>query len=128
MGIYDKITNDGVTHSGGCSVGISTRDPRGIYVGQQDPAYLDTVAREYVTLGSATLAPTALTYYKEEDPIVHDLTDGAGHGLLLATDQLYLTISSFNFTNPNYVSCKILFRYKTVSLTEYIGIVQSQQQ
>lgn len=71
-------------------------------------------------------------------PIDHDLTDGDGHGVLIATDAIQLLISA-RITNQatggsgNVVLdtatllCEMLYRYKTVSLTEYIGIVQSQE-
>jgi hypothetical protein len=56
-----------------------------------------------------------------------ELTDGAGHGLLLATDTIYLAMYSANkVTADNYV-VKLAYRWKEVSLVEYIGIVQSQQ-
>lgn len=73
-----------------------------------------------------------------EQPIEHDLTDGDGHGLLVATDAVTL-IHKFSFENNGPVGgpaltwdsvalgCEILYRYKTVSLTEFIGIVQSQE-
>lgn len=73
-------------------------------------------------------------------PIVNDLTDGAGHGILVATDQIYLIISGqiidFDsgaqypsaavFTSIAVVA-ELIYRFKEVTLTEYIGIVQSQQ-
>ena len=70
----------------------------------------------------------------------HDLTDGAGHGILIATDNLYLAAQSEGFdygvaiggtqvaaNNGFSVNCDILYRFKEVTLKEYIGIVQSQQ-
>jgi len=64
-----------------------------------------------------------------EFPIQIDLTDGAGHGMLVATDNLYLTIFAASATVPftGAVTCKCMYRFKKVSLQEYIGIVQSQQ-
>jgi hypothetical protein len=59
---------------------------------------------------------------------VLDLTDGAGHGLLIATDNIFMTVYSSNTGNANEVGCKILYRWKNVSVEEYIGIVQSQTQ
>ena len=56
-----------------------------------------------------------------------DLTDGAGHGMLVATDSIFLQCSSTTTGNSNVVSCKILYRFKKIGLTEYIGIVQQQQ-
>lgn len=61
-----------------------------------------------------------------ESPFVNDLTDGAGHGILIATDQLFLQIASNSTTIANEVAFKILYRWKNVPLSEYIGIVQSQ--
>lgn len=61
------------------------------------------------------------------DPIVVDLTDGAGHGILVATDNLFIGAITSGYTNPVNFQWKILYRWKTVSLPEYIGIVQGQQ-
>lgn len=58
---------------------------------------------------------------------VLDTTDDAGHGLLIATDQIYLYMLS-GFTGiANTGIARLLYRFKEVSLEEYIGIVQSQQ-
>lgn len=58
-----------------------------------------------------------------------DLTDQAGHGFLVATDNLFL--DSFTSgpagANMNTPICRIGYRFKLVTLTEYVGIVQSQQ-
>jgi len=59
-----------------------------------------------------------------------DCTDGAGNGVLVATDQMFFGIIQTGATNPltaGNVNCRILYRWKNVGLTEYIGIVQSQQ-
>lgn len=71
-------------------------------------------------------------------PIVHDLTDGDGHGILVATDDILVgnKVEMTNEAGPGAgnvtldsldVLCEILYRYKTVTLAEFIGIVQSQQ-
>lgn len=62
-------------------------------------------------------------------PHVLDLTDGAGHGVLVATDNLYLGTVATTLNNPTsgQVQVKLLYRFKKVALAEYIGIVQSQQ-
>lgn len=68
------------------------------------------------------------TYGYQEFPIIMlDLTDGAGHGILIATDQIFLQAISAGTGNTNTFQYKILYRWKRVSLAEYIGIVQSQQ-
>lgn len=56
-----------------------------------------------------------------------DLTDGAGHGYLIATDQIFVNVVSTTTSAANTVSYKIMYRWKNVGLAEYIGIVQSQQ-
>jgi len=63
-----------------------------------------------------------------QDVWTMDLTDGAGHGLLLATDRLFIqgTTVGYGVSVANF-DFKILYRFKTVGLLEYIGIVQSQQ-
>ena len=57
-----------------------------------------------------------------------DMTDAAGHGILIATDNLFFNVGTNNavasIISP---SCRISYRFKQVSLREYIGIVQSQQ-
>lgn len=65
-----------------------------------------------------------MCYY---DPTVIDLTDGAGHGVVLATDNIFLSVNSAGFAAASTVTAKLLYRFKEISLQEYIGIVQSQQ-
>lgn len=56
-----------------------------------------------------------------------DMTDSAGHGVLIASDNLYFGLLTANTTQANKMIFKIGYRMKAVSLVEYIGIVQSQQ-
>ena len=61
-------------------------------------------------------------------PLIQDLTDGAGHGVLIATDDINFGILGFSSnTIAMTFSVKILYRIKSVGLIEYLGIVQSQQ-
>jgi len=57
---------------------------------------------------------------------INDLTDKAGHGILLGADKIY-AFSYSNAVNAYEVDFRIYYRWKNVSLTEYIGIVQSTQ-
>lgn len=68
---------------------------------------------------------TSGQYYAQQ-PYMIDVTDGAGHGLLVATDSIFMQVNSA--TTGATVTCNahILYRWKNVSLAEYIGIVQSQ--
>jgi len=56
-----------------------------------------------------------------------DLTDQAGHGRLIASDTIFVGLMSTGTNAANNVVCKLWYRWKEVTLTEYIGIVQSQQ-
>lgn len=60
-------------------------------------------------------------------PQVADLTDGAGHGILVATDNIFVQAMTNNYNAAQTFNWKILYRFKKVDLVEYIGIVQSQQ-
>lgn len=62
-----------------------------------------------------------------EGPIIQDLSDGAGHGILIATDQIFLQIQSSSTSAAQAMKAKLLYRWKNVGLAEYIGVVQSQQ-
>lgn len=63
------------------------------------------------------------------DPYIEDLTDGAGNGILVATDTIFVGNIQTAATSPiNTVAMvRLLYRWKNVGLAEYIGIVQSQQ-
>lgn len=88
-----------------------------------DGSVLTSVRRNFFPSG--TPANELVT----DDPMTIDLTDGAGHGMLVATDNLYLGIIAATETEPydGVVNCKVLYRFKKVALQEYIGIVQAQQ-
>ncbi len=65
--------------------------------------------------------------YDSFEPFMIDMTDGAGHGFLIGTDNLFLAVSSASTSVANVATARILYRWKDVGLSEYIGIVQSQQ-
>lgn len=62
-----------------------------------------------------------------QEPWTDNLTDGAGHGYLVATDYIFAQVGSQNTNAAQFVDIKILYRWKNVGLQEYIGIVQGQQ-
>lgn len=90
-----------------------------------DGTVIDQITDQMVYWQPATA--TALISRPATMPIIHDMTDNAGHGIIVATDQLYLFFDTVGFSNAETVFCKIYYRFKEVSLEEYIGIVQSQQ-
>lgn len=96
----------------------------------------DFVQPFLLNITSNTFTPFAQT--SPTLPVEHDLTDGDGHGVLVATDAVNLLLrvqitNEFTSGGGNILLdsssclCEVLYRYKTVSLTEFIGIVQSQE-
>jgi len=83
-------------------------------------AVVKTIRNAFTAAGTGMLDDST-------DPVVVDLTDGAGHGILIATDNIFIQANTTNQTAANAFAFKILYRFKEVSLVEYIGIVQSQQ-
>lgn len=107
-------------------------------------AEVDSVVSGFLTTKSYTSSPTltdgpvidhvkrnvAITTSGQivvDNPIIHDLTDGAGHGMLIGTDNLYLSCGSSGTSLSNQITAMILYRWKNVGMQEYVGIVQSQQ-
>ena len=95
--------------------------PASIRAAVQDPRGIAHMFYQIIT------GATPNTFYKEGEYYI-DLTDNAGHGLLIATDNIYGYITTEQTTGANFeVVVNIEYRFKQVSLAEYIGIVQSQQ-
>lgn len=65
--------------------------------------------------------------YVADNPVIHDLTDNQGHGVLVASDNMYIQLQSSGTSSTNTTYVKCLYRWKDVSVQEYVGIVQSQQ-
>ena len=91
-------------------------------------------------IGIGEPAATFLPFDQSADllPVTHELHDGAGHGVLVATDAIYLSmvLDYFNESLPATgnatfdsasILCEIMYRYKKVQLSEFVGIVQSQE-
>lgn len=90
----------------------------------------------FVPSGGVTFSPQVQT--PQNQPVWHDLTDGDGHGVLIATDRVNIgyRLDFVNEANAGQgnsilessnVLFEMLYRYKTVTLAEFIGIVQSQE-
>lgn len=56
-----------------------------------------------------------------------ELTDGAGNGFLVASDTMTLRNSSSGTTAAQDITVKIWYRFVSVGMAEFVGIVQSQQ-
>ena len=78
-----------------------------------------------ISRGAFTAAGSYESTYSGDHQV--DCTDGAGHGVLVATDNLFFGANTVGFTGAATFNCKLLYRFKIIKLEEYIGIVQSQQ-
>lgn len=85
------------------------------------------IARLSTELTNAFTAAGTGMLQNRNDPSVWDFTDGAGHGILVATDNLFIVAGTVGQNAASFFTWKISYRFKRVSLVEYIGIVQSQQ-
>lgn len=89
----------------------------------QDPRSLSTFRRQWQNIGIPVSAVEwDLTEYD-------DLTDQAGHGILVGSDNVYLDVLSTatGYVQSGSIVARLFYRMKEVKLVEYIGIVQSQQ-
>ena len=111
--IIEEVVGRLTTFNGG-TTNIAFQEPRLIASVQSRRIGAFTAAGTYSTIQSAY-------------PVIQDLTDGAGHGILVATDSIFLQVQSTATSQSNVGICRIMYRFKNVSLAEYIGIVQSQQ-
>lgn len=83
--------------------------------------------------------PTILSYLQRNvptninapviEPTFFPTNDGAGHGVLVATDNLYLSyvVQGAVPSTPVGFIARMVYRFKEVGIAEYVGIVQSQQ-
>jgi len=62
--------------------------------------------------------------FKWNSPLVHDFTCGTGRGLLLASSELYF-LSGDNTIVQTNAHCKVRFRYKLLSATDYANLQQA---
>ena len=103
------------TTSSGATPALTTLDnPRNVAFLQQE------LRNAFTAAGTGVLVSSI-------QPYEWDFTDGAGHGILIATDNLFLQAQTAGQTGASVFRWKLSYRFKEVSLVEYIGIVQSQQ-
>jgi hypothetical protein len=74
-----------------------------------------------------TITSTLAGFIQMETEFSDELYDSAGHGILVATDFINIGVYSATTAVANEYILKIAYRWKEVTLAEYIGIVQSQQ-
>lgn len=106
------------------SVNLSTIDHGTTSVGMGTPDVFANFERS--THGAFTAAGTYMAKSGGNLTMTFDLTDGAGHGFLIANDTIYMQIISELYTPAKATAAiKMLYRFKSIPLVEYIGIIGS---
>ena len=100
--------------------GISVGSSPSAVIGINNPSAVLQVSLDYAlaTSGSVLL----------HMPIRHSLQEENGFGFLLAADTINTTGNSVGMAAATIFRWRLYYRFVNVSLTEYIGIVQSQSQ
>jgi len=118
----EAINNAAETHQR-AGITMSTKDFAAVYATSSEP----TVIAKLMWTGWSAFTALYPNTNMLTLPLVMDLTDGDGHGVLVASDYFYMQGFTLGYAAIMNLEFKILYRFKNVSLTEYIGIVQSQQ-
>ena len=82
----------------------------------------DVVIRDYKEnnlVGAAGMYE--VTGYKR-----YDFTDGAGHGIIIATPQLFWAVQGTSQGSALTLAGRLFYRFKNVSLTEFVGLSLQQ--
>jgi len=92
-----------------------------------DGSTIETSPTVFSSFSRDGLFATAVGFSYSSRRFEDVLHDGAGHGFLVGTDSLFLCVNSGATGAVNRVTAKVFYRFKEVTLAEYIGIVQGQQ-
>lgn len=86
-------------------------------------------AKDPTTLGLAVQNRVLVTQggFTQVSPIHVEMTDENGNGVLIATDSIFIVGGFVGNTAAGEVICKMKYRLVNVGVSEYVGIVQSQQ-
>jgi hypothetical protein len=103
---------------GSISASLSTSSFGTTSASPGDPRVLAFANRAYAITTSGSVV--------NNNAVEYDLSDGAGHGVLVGGQNLFLQVASSGTSAANTVYCRLLYRWKGVTMVEYVGIVQSQ--
>lgn len=83
-------------------------------------------ARKNLIIYESTAASTLAV--SDDGPFQIDLTDGAGHGILYANQNIYLQVSSASTGGTIIARLKFLYREKYITEAELLGLVLQSNQ
>jgi len=110
--VIDLTPGDGATGSGR-AVQLTTSTQTGI-IELTDPDLVDEYRDDIIITTSGLYAP--------ERPIIHDFTDKAGHGIIIATQNMFVGIQGTSQTNGLTARVRIYYRFKNISVDEFVGL------
>ncbi len=99
---------------------------------QNDTCTAATLAADVldpVVFGYSLLSSTVTTSGSSDIvyPLTIDMTDQNGNGFVIATDRLFFHVGAVADTTVGTSGAKLTYRLVNIGITEYVGIVQSQQ-
>lgn len=112
----DLQTNDGATGSGR-TVALTTTSQTAMQVLSNPDVVL--MYNDLITITTSGL-------YVETNPKFYDFTDRAGHGIIIATESLFLSVIGTSQTAAQTARCRIFYRFKNVNVNEFIGLAIQQ--
>jgi len=59
-------------------------------------------------------------------PVIQDFTDNAGHGLIIATSDLFVGVVGTSQTNAIAAAVRIIYRFKNIGVDEFVGLAIQQ--
>lgn len=85
---------------------------------------IDKCKRENVCFDTGATDAT-LVEFAAEGIFYHDLTDGAGNGILYGASSIFLGVRGINCAAVKTASINIIYRLKEVSAAELLGIIRN---
>lgn len=64
----------------------------------------------------------------DTQPKTWDLTDGAGHGIIVASQSIFLACQGTGQVAATVNFCRVLYRFKNISVQEFVGLAIQQGQ
>lgn len=116
--LFVEYPTNEVVAQDGCFLQLSTA-PVGAFTSIGDPSVIFSGGNVWLLATEGAVL--------QNNPYEYDFTDGAGHGVLIGTNSLIAGVTSAGMAGLVSFGVRILYRLKNVSITEYVGIVQSQQ-
>ena len=71
--------------------------------------------------GDNIIITTSGLYSPERIKII-DLTDQAGHGIIIATQSVFLGLQGVSQTSALTARCRLYYRFKNISIDEFVGL------